>query len=124
MGQNHRTKKRFQRLHQACEEINKRNLLGTGVLIYPGESGAWLEIEMDPRLTMITGSIRHDLLSYSKRQSRVQRLKKRKYNLPPDSDLNKSRITEMTTIIANKGKNINEIRKKPPKPFKTALNPV
>ena len=62
-GANARTKKRFQRINEACADINKKNLHGTGTYIYPGESAAWLEVEMDPRRTMIAGPVRHDRLS-------------------------------------------------------------
>ena len=62
-GSNARAKKRFQRIDQACADINKKNLHGTGTHVYPGESGAWLEVEMDPRRTMISGPIRHDRFS-------------------------------------------------------------
>lgn len=62
-GANARTKKRFQRINDACVDINRKNLHGTGTYVYPGESAAWLEVEMDPRRTMISGPIRHDKLS-------------------------------------------------------------
>lgn len=62
-GANARTKKRFQRINEACVDINKKNLHGTGTYVYPGDSAAWLEVEMDPRRTMISGPIRHDKLS-------------------------------------------------------------
>jgi len=59
-GANARAKKRFQRIQEACADINKKNLHGTGTYVYPGEAGAWLEVEMDPRRTMISGPVRHD----------------------------------------------------------------
>lgn len=59
-GANARAKKRYQRIHEACADINKKNLHGTGTYVYPGEAGAWLEVEMDPRRTMISGPVRHD----------------------------------------------------------------
>lgn len=62
-GSNARTKKRFQRINEACVDINKKNLHGTGSYVYPGESAAWLEVEMDPKRTMISGPIRHDRMS-------------------------------------------------------------
>lgn len=62
-GANARSKKRFQRVNEACVDINKKNLHGTGTYVYPGDSAAWLEVEMDPRRTMISGPLRHDRLS-------------------------------------------------------------
>lgn len=67
-GSNARTKKRFQRINDACVDINKKNLHGTGTYVYPGDSAAWLEVEMDPRRTMISGPIRHDKLSHGLEQ--------------------------------------------------------
>jgi len=64
-GANSRTKKRYQRIHEACEDINKRNLYGTGTQVWPGESAGWLEVEMDPRRTVIRGPPRHDSMSYN-----------------------------------------------------------
>lgn len=59
-GANSRTKKRFQKIQESCSDINQKNLHGTGTTIFPGEDGAWLEVVLDPRRTMISGPIRHD----------------------------------------------------------------
>lgn len=67
-GANARAKKRFQRIQEACSDINQKNLHGTGTAIYPGENAAWLEVVLDPRRTMIAGPIRHDRDSHGLEQ--------------------------------------------------------
>lgn len=59
-GENSRNKKRFQDLDRACQDINSKNLMGTGTSVNPGEDGAWLEIDLDPRRTMIEGGVVRD----------------------------------------------------------------
>ena len=66
VGSNSRTKRRYQLVHKACEEVNERNLKGSGVIVAPGPSAAWIEVLLDPVKTHIKGDIRHDQLSYNK----------------------------------------------------------
>lgn len=89
-GANSRAKKRFQRIDEACQDINKRNLYGTGTAVYPGEDAAWLEVEMDPRRTVIGGPIRHDAMSYN--MDNTPNLGKRIVKVP-------ARAPQTTTVI-------------------------
>lgn len=104
---NNRTKKRFQRIDEACQDINNRNLCGTGTYVYPGENAAWLEVEMDPRRTVIGGPIRHDSMSYS--LDNTPNLGKRIIKVPPRGVRGAStRIVEETTVVRGGNGNISE----------------
>ena len=54
-GENSNNKKRFQKLNTACEDINIKYLADSGTSIHPGLNAAWLELDLDPRRTMIMG---------------------------------------------------------------------
>lgn len=103
-GANARTKKRFQRIDEACQDINNRNLYNTGTRVYPGESGAWLEVEMDPKRTTIGGPIRHDAMSYS--MDNTPNMAKRIVNVPPRGAT--TTVVEETVVRAGSG-GINDI---------------
>lgn len=57
------------------QDINMRYLKGTGVAIYCGLKAAWLEVEMDPMRTEITGSIVPDRRIYNGQEETIQVLK-------------------------------------------------
>jgi heme/copper-type cytochrome/quinol oxidase subunit 4 len=59
-GENSRNKKRFQQINKACEDINSKHLFGTGTQVHPGPDGAWLEIDLDPRRTIVEGEALRD----------------------------------------------------------------
>lgn len=103
-GANARTKKRFQRIDEACQDINRRNLHNTGTRVYPGESAAWLEVEMDPRKTTIGGPIRHDAMSYS--LDNTPNVAKRIVKVPPRGV--QTTVVEETVVRGGNG-GINDI---------------
>jgi hypothetical protein len=113
-GANSRTKKRYQKIHEACEDINKRNLYGTGTQVWPGESAGWLEVEMDPRRTMVRGPPRHDSMSYNKEV----RLAPRKVKAVTTTETlsrtapRRGRIVEETTIVRGENQSgIDSVRR-------------
>lgn len=104
-GQNSRAKKRFQRIDEACQDVNNRNLYGTGTAVYPGENAAWLEVEMDPRRTVIGGPIRHDAMSYS--LDNTPNLGKRIVKVPPRGAT--TTVVEETTLVRGGNGSISDI---------------
>jgi len=51
------TKKRYNQLCHACDDLNWKHLRGSGVQVKPGHEGAWLDIYLDPSKTRIMGPI-------------------------------------------------------------------
>jgi len=62
---NHATRNRYRYIKRACDDINDRNLRGSGVEVRPGTKGAWLEVDMDDGRTDIVGGVIPDRRIYS-----------------------------------------------------------
>lgn len=57
---NKKVTRRQAQLEEVCTYINKTYLDGSGTGVFPGQAGAWLEVDLDPRKTKIEGSIIKD----------------------------------------------------------------
>ena len=106
-GANIMAKRRFMRLDDALQDVNRRNLYGTGTYVYPGDNGAWIEVEMDPRRTAVSGPPREDSLAFNmdKTVGKHKRVVKRsRRNRRP-----RQRIIEETTTVRSGAVNVNGI---------------
>lgn len=57
---NGKASRRNGQLEEVCDYINNKYLTGVGTGIFPGQAGAWLEVDLDPRKTRIEGEIEKD----------------------------------------------------------------
>lgn len=72
---NHATRNRYRYIKHACDDVNDRNLRGSGVEVRPGKMGGWLEVEMDPGRTDIVGNVIPDRRVYHGEERRVKSIR-------------------------------------------------
>lgn len=64
-GSNIRLKRRCQALDRACNYVNQVHLVDSGVRVYPGERGAWIDVVLDEKKTLVKGYPIEDCLSFN-----------------------------------------------------------
>lgn len=57
---NSKSNRRSSKLEEICTYLNGKYLKGIGTGVFPGQSGAWLEVDLDPRRTTIEGRVQKD----------------------------------------------------------------
>lgn len=105
-GANMMAKRRFQRLDDALQDVNRRNLYGTGTYVYPGDCGAWIEVEMDPRRTAVSGPPRQDTFSSTSDRTFGKHKRVIKRGRRPRRE-----IIEETTLVRAGAQGVSTIKK-------------
>ena len=87
--------RRFKDLERVCSDLNRSYYKGVGCGVCPGLAGAWLEVDLDPRRTIVEGEIERDQgeSNVLKEQEQKERLKEQAKSgaMPPKKESSKTK---------------------------------